>query len=156
MLIFAVNAGQNITLRSVRLEEYTGGISLVTARLDLGSPLLHQGSLHLEDVEADNTNSSVMLIAGGNITITDSSFSGAQPAVISNAGRIDLSNSSFRDARGTGSSGGFGKVARLDDVANATIDADGNRWGSEDDLAVLNSYIIRSGSTPSTCWRLPV
>ena len=42
-----------------------------------------------------------------------------------------------------------GKVAVLGDVVNATIDADGNRWGEEDDIATLNSYIVRSGATPA-------
>ncbi len=42
----------------------------------------------------------------------------------------------------------LGKVAVLQDVVEATIDADGNRWGTEDDVAVLNSYIERLGSTP--------
>lgn len=42
-----------------------------------------------------------------------------------------------------------GKVATLRNVVDATIDADGNRWGTEDDLTVLNSYIDRLGSTPA-------
>ncbi len=98
----------SITVRSVRFEEIAGGVSLVTARLDTGSPLPHQGSLHLEDVEAANANSTMMLMAAGNITIEDSTISGRQPGVFSAAGRIDISNSSFTDTGGSGSRGGFG------------------------------------------------
>ncbi len=42
-----------------------------------------------------------------------------------------------------------GKVATLTDVVEATIDVDGNRWGGETNVTLLNSYIVRSGSTPA-------
>lgn len=41
----------------------------------------------------------------------------------------------------------LGKVAVLTDVVEASLDVDGNIWGEEDDVTILNSYIDETGTT---------